>query len=186
MKHKLIFAFSIFAIIFYSCKKEVLPINEAKQNNTLFETSFENNNDISEWNLFYDYYFGVEYDTIVNSTCTNGGQKALNIKAQRKKTSFAEKYISNVSGNKILTLSFYATLYSGQNSATASLSQIRNGIIVKNKEINLGIWNDWEKFNVIDTLNLVTSDSIKIKFEGKGSTYESSDFIIDLVKLVKN
>jgi hypothetical protein len=180
MKHVKILTLGLLFIL-CSCKKE----KDIPQIDTLFETSFENNNipDIAGWNLFYDYYSGVQFDTIVSSTCPNGGRWALNIKAQRLHSSHAERYLTNYSGNKFLSLSFYAILNLGQNSATASMSQIRNGVTIKNKEINLGVWNNWAKFTIIDTLNLVPTDSIKIKFKGTGSSYESSDFIIDLVKL---
>jgi len=179
----------IFGLLFILCsctkENEITPSDEPDQIVVLFETSFENNNnpDITAWNLFYDYYSGVPYDTVVSSDCPGGGQWALNLKAQKLHFSYAEKYLTNFSGNKFLSLSCYATLNSGQNSATVSLSQIRNGLTIKNKEINLGVWNNWEKFTIRDTLNLVPADSIRIKFKGSGSTYESSDFIIDLVKL---
>ena len=188
MKHYALTLGLIFLIL-CSCKKdkENPPSIETPQIDTLFETSFENNNipDIAGWSFFYDYYNGVQYDTIVTSTCPNGGQWALNIKAQRLHFSYAERYLTNNSGNKKLSLSFYATLNLGQNSVTVSISQIRNGLEIKNKELNLGVWNSWNKFTIKDTLSLMQTDSILIKFKGTGSSYESSDFIIDLVQLIE-
>lgn len=188
MKHYVL-TFGLIFLILCSCKKdkENPPSIETPQIYTLFETSFENNNipDIAGWNLFYDYYSGVQYDTIVISTCPNGGQWALNIKAQRNHFSYAERYLTNNSGIKYLSLSFYAALNSGQNTVIASLSQIRNGLEISNKEINLSVWNGWNKFTIKDTLSLMQTDSIRIKFKGTGNTYESSNFIIDLVQLVE-
>ena len=67
----------------------------------------------------------------------------------------------------------------------ASLSQIRNGLEISNKEINLSVWNGLNKFTIKDTLSLMQTDSIRIKFKGTGNTYESSNVIIDLVQLVE-
>lgn len=179
----------LMVLLLSSCKKESdentnqppSPLLPA----VLYSTSFETNNspDITGWNLFYDYYNGVSYDTIVASTCPNGGAWALNLKAQRLHFSYAEKYITNLGGLKKLKLSFMATLYSGQNSVTASLTHLRYGVVLKSKEINLHVWNNWIEFVIQDTISLSPTDSLRIYFRGTGSTYESSDVILDLLKL---
>lgn len=175
-------------LLFNSCKKDATVDNNQTplvSPTVLYSTSFEvnNNPDLTGWILFYDYYVGISYDTLVTSSCPNGGTLALNLKAQRLRYSYAKRYLTNLTGTKKLKLSFCATLYSGQNSVIASLTHLRNGTEIKSKEINLYVWNNWQEFIIQDTLNLSPTDSVRINFQGTGSTYESSDVIFDLVKL---
>jgi len=186
---KIYFAIVFVILLIYSCKKDAPENNNQTPSPTpssvLYSTSFEVNNspDLTGWILFYDYYSGIPYDTIVGSSCPNGGTLALNLKTQKLHSSYAERYLTNLSGYKKLKLTFWATLYSGQNSVIASLTQLHNGTEIKSKEINLYVWNNWKEFIIQDTLNLSQTDSIRISFKGTGSTYESSDVICDLVKL---
>lgn len=169
-----------------SCAKEdelttIPPIQEI----ILFETGFEaGDQDLNGWNLFYDYYAGVTYDTLVASDCPDGGNRALNLKAQKLHYSYAERYLTNISGQQVLNLNFYATLYSGQNSLTATIAQIRNGTRIDESLLNTGVWNNWQQFYVSDTFNLLTTDSVLIRFQGTGSTYESSDSRLDRITVV--
>jgi hypothetical protein len=179
----------LFSIILFlgSCAKEdELTTTPTVQDVVILESGFESNGaqDLSGWNLFYDYYAGVSYDTLVSSDCPDGGNWALNLKAQRLHYSYAERYLTNISGPQVLNLNFYATLYAGQNSLTATIAQVRNGIRIDENLLNTGTWNYWKQFSVTDTFNLLSTDTILIRFQGTGSTYESSESIIDRIKVV--
>ncbi len=176
-------------IIFSSCKHDKddnLTVPETPV--VLFSSGFEINQqpDISGWTFMYDYYAGIMYDTLVSSTCPNGGNWALNLKAQKLHFSTAEKYLSGFNGTKDVTLSFYASLNSGQNSFTAALVQIRNGAEIHEEEINGGTWNNWQPFTLRDSVSMIATDSLCIRFKATGSTYESSDVLLDRILLEEN
>lgn len=175
-------------LLLTSCAKEdELTTTPFIQKIVLFETGFEaGNQDLNGWDLFYDYYAGVLYDTLVASDCPDGGNWALNLKSQKLHYSYAQKYLTNISGQQVLNLNFYATLYLGQNSLTATIAQIRNGTRIDESLLNTGVWNNWEQFSISDTFNLLTTDSILIRFQGTGSTYESSDSRLDRITVVLN
>lgn len=179
----------MFAVSFSACTHEKEDeISTPETPVIIYSSDFENNQQpvISDWMLMYDYYPGINYDTLVNSTCPEGGSWALNLKAQKLHYSIAEKYLTNLAGTKDLTLSFYAELISGQNSVTASLIQIRNGAEIYDETINLGVWNDWEQFTFRDSVTLQGTDSLCIRFKALGSTYESSDVMLDRILLEEN
>src|SRR5688572_4817036 len=98
---KLYFAIVFVMLLSCSCKKEAAINNNqtsSPPSTVLYSTSFENNNspDLTGWILFYDYYYGVSYDTLVTSSCPNGGVLALNLKAQKLHYSYAERYLTKI------------------------------------------------------------------------------------------
>ena len=181
----LLFAFGLLLVL--GCKKEneIIPPISPTTSDTLYVTSFELNNlpDLSGWQFEYNYTGSGPWDTIVPTVCATGGQYALRVVADRLATSKAERYLTNLSGAKNLTLTFMATLNSGQNSASAYLRHIRNGTNLSLRFNGLAVWNGCQQFTMHDTLNFLPTDSLLIGFQGMGNTYETSNFLVDQILL---
>ena len=157
---------------------------EVPSTTVLFQSGFESNGapDLISWHLYYE---AVNWgnDTLVSASCANGGSFALNLEADRLQRSYAEAFITQLSGPRVMLLSFKAMLFSGQNSITATLAQIRGGTVLRENEFALGTWNDCLDFGMTANMDLMPTDSVRIRFVASGSSYERSQVQVDEVML---
>lgn len=151
----------------------------------LYQSEFETNGvpDASGWSFYYD---AVDWgnDTLVTPGCS--GAIGLNLEADRLGLSYAETYLTQFTGPHEFILSFKAELYSGQNSVTATLAHIRAGAVQQEREFGLGTWNNCTDFSMTANMNLLPTDSVRIRFTADGSGYERSQVLIDAVQLLRD
>ncbi|MES2380881.1 MAG: hypothetical protein V4538_07555 [Bacteroidota bacterium] len=177
----------LIASTFMACEKDKeISDNPTPINNLINNASFEINGkgSVNGWNLVKD--FRTFPDTFSNTVPVGGGQFSLRLEGTKdvKWNPYAETYITNISGKKIISLSAYIrSLYGGQD-IYLSLYHIRGGQVIDSKSDSHLAFNDWKKFSVIDTLSLQNQDSLRVKI--MQSTSQNSGAYIDLVELTTN
>ena len=187
MKHFLILI--LFTSILISCKKDTEIINNPTPpiiNNLICNPSFEisGHGSLNCWKIVKDFTtFPDTFSTIVP---TNGGQFSLRLDGIKHVgwAPFAEIYITNLSGLKVISLSAYVmSLYGGQ-SIDLTLEHIRGGLVINSKSDYHWAFSGWRKFTVLDTLSVNNDDSLRVKIIQNNG--QNSGAYIDLVELTTN
>ena len=180
MKHVL--TFILIGSIFMACQKEknsTLPIT----NNLICNPSFEvdGHGSLNCWNIVKD--FTTFHDTFATMAPTNGGKFSLRLEGIRDVhwDPYAETYITNISGQKVISLSAYIMSLLGGQPIYLYLDHIRGGKVIESKSDCDWAFNDWKKFIVTDTLTLQNQDSLRVKIVQ--TTGQNSSAYIDLVAL---
>jgi hypothetical protein len=181
------FIIALMPIVFLlSCKKDKSIGSPAPSPSLICNPSFEINGQGSLhcWNLVKD--FATYPDTFSTDVPPNGGQFSLRLEGVKDVNwdPYAETYVTNLSGQKIVSLSAYAkTLYGGQ-SIYLWLEHVRSGQVIKSKSDNKWAFSGWQTLLVTDTLTLQSQDSLRIKIVQ--TTGQNSSAYIDLVELNTN
>ena len=175
-------------IFLQACKKEQenIDLSIPSVNNLVCNPSFEINGQgsLNCWTVVKDF---ITYpDTFSTEVPPNGGQFSLRLEGTKDVNwdPYAESYVTNISGQKIVSISAYIkSLYGGQ-AIYLWLEHVRSGQIIKSKADYSLAFNGWRKFNVTDTLFLQTQDSLRIKIIQ--STGQNSGAFIDMVEMTTN
>lgn len=173
--------------ILIACKKEIIDKPTSPIiNNLICNPNFEINGQASLncWNVVKD--FTTYPDTFSTVVPTNGGQFSLCLNGTKDVNwdPYAETYITNISGQKIISLSAYVmSLYGGQ-PIYLTLDHIRGGQVIESKSDSDWAFNGWKKFIVLDTLSMQNQDSLRVKIIQ--TTGQNSGAYIDLVELTTN
>jgi len=160
----------IICILFLtSCEKQSDTIYKR-----LFYEDFETNSALSNWKIVGSAY-------LCTSVAANiGGEYSLHLKGYNIHDpingtwtvydGFAQTAITNQVGNKILNLSTYDLNVLGNPEASLALYQVRGSNIISTHKINLlsDLSGDWQKTILIDTFNLIQTDTIFIKLSVHG------------------
>lgn len=184
MKH--ILTSMCIACILIACKKEKEISNDqtsSSTNNLICNPSFEINGQASLncWNVVKD--FTTYPDTFSTEVPSNGGQFSLSLNGTKDHNwdPYAETYVTNISGNKNISLSAYVkSLYGGQ-AIYLTLDHIRGGQVIASKSDFSWAFNGWKKFIVLDTLSMQSQDSLRVKIIQ--TTGQNSGAYFDLVEL---
>jgi hypothetical protein len=179
----------LIACILTACKKDKEIIDNPTTpiiNNLVCNPSFEVNGhgSLNCWNIVKD--FTTYPDTFSTVVPTNGGQFSLRLDGVKDVNwdPYAETYITNISGQKIISVSAYVmSLYGGQ-PIYLNLDHLRGGLVIDSKSDFHWAFNDWKKFNVVDTLSIQSQDSLRIKIIQ--TTGQNSGAYIDLIELTTN
>jgi hypothetical protein len=179
----------IFIVLIFSCKKDKVEKNILTHNtsvNLVCNSSFEINNlqSINCWNIVKD--FSTYPDTFSTDVPHDGGYFSLRLNGIRDVNwePYAETFVTNLSGEKIISLSAYIKAVYGGQVTNLILEQIRAGMVIRNKIFSDYAINGWEKFIINDTLTMLTTDSLRIKIVQ--TTSQNSGSLIDLVELKTN
>ena len=168
----LVFTLICFVIHLESCKKS------AESNNIrIFYEDFETDTIMSKWKFGGNYYrYNYSAKNIGGNYCLELSGLAIRVPFNSNVTFYdgiAETNISNQVGKKALELSAYSS--NAGNTSFLMLTHIRNGKILKQSQTNL--LSDWKKAIIMDTLDLLQTDIIKIKLVTESEMYVMIDNI---------
>ena len=177
------------SLIILSCNKDKETADDILSpttNNLVCNSSFEINGkgSLSCWSVVKDFI--IYPDTFSTEAAPNGGNFSLRLEGTKDANwdPYAENYVTNISGQKIVSLSAYIMSVYGGQSIYLYLEHIRTGQVIKSKSYYDWAFNGWKKFSVTDTLTLQTQDSLRIKIIQ--TTGQNSGAYIDLVEMTAN
>ena len=175
-------------IVLPACKKEQEgnDTSPPSVNNLVCNPSFEINGQASIdcWTVVKN--FNTYPDTFSTDVPTNGGQFSLRLEGTSDTDwdPYAESYVTDISGNKIVSLSAYIKALLGGQPIYLWLEHIRGGQVIESKSDHHWAFKGWKEFSVTDTLLLQPQDSLRIKIIQ--TTGQNSSANIDMVKLTTN
>ncbi len=163
-------------ILLISCSEDKNPVTPSPNSNILLNTTFEKNGnpDTEGWEIS-----ARPLGEITNEAPVDGGMYCLKLEASNPGGT-ATKKISAVTNKQIYKLSFWAR--TNQPSSTAFFDLIRNGQVENRTEVNV-MDTSWTKYSVIDTLQVMNGDSLKITFQERITPLQMLVSYFDLVKV---
>ena len=167
---------AVITVILISCSEDKNPVSPPSSSNIILNSSFEKNGtpDTEGWEIS-----ARPLGEIITDAPSGGGTYCLRLEASNP-GGMATKKISAVTNKQIYKLSFWAK--TNQPSSSAFFDLIRNGHVENRTEMNISD-TSWSNYSVVDTLEIMNDDSLKITFQERITQLQLFESYFDLVKV---
>lgn len=152
---------------------------DATESSIIFTSSFELDGQpsINGWRLPP----GENYTSFVDQAPPEGGKWSLRLSPGRPPSEgYIEKVLSGINRTGIFKSSVWTTTNDQIQGSSVSLSQIRNNETI-NANTTSNFTYEWAKIILIDTLEIIPSDTIIIKLSAGGAEISTAIILFDLV-----
>jgi hypothetical protein len=166
----------ILSIFVFSCSKENNPVTTQPDSSVLLNTSFEKNGipDDEGWTIS-----ASPLGDIVTDAPRDGGTYCLKLEASNP-GGMAFIKVPAKTDKKVYNFTFWGK--TTQPSSSAYFDLIRNGQIQSRVELSV-MDTTWTKYSLVDTLQVMSGDSIRIIFQERLNQLLMIESYFDLVKV---
>ncbi len=166
----------VLMLITLSCSKKENPVNPPSDSNVILNSSFEKNGvpDNDGWTIS-----ARPLGEITTDAPPGGETYCLKLEASNP-GGMATIKVPVVTNKQVYNFIFWAK--TNQPSSSAFFDLIRNGQIQNSEELNI-MDTTWTEYSLVDTLQVMSGDSIRITFSERLSPLQFFESYFDLVKV---